>query len=285
MSWDIVCTAKGATETLKFNMALILFPVCRNTITWLRSTWLSSVVPFNDNINFHKVKWNDLTWIWGQITILFWQIEIVCVVSVVGVILHGGTHLGYDFPRIVKADHYTFQQTIAMDFHWKQPSYTDIILTTEVISGISMFFLMAIAFLLATRISRRNLLTLPWPLHRLTGFNAFWYSHHLFVIVYILLIIHSIFLFLAHDWIQKTVQQSKFLSDFFKISWSWSFPILKNEHYLNLMLTETLLLSNINLQTWIYLAFPVMLYGGERTLRAFRASRYKVKILKVWRQL
>ena len=51
-----VCTAKGAPETLKFNMALILFPVCRNTITWLRSTWLSSVVPFNDNINFHKVK-------------------------------------------------------------------------------------------------------------------------------------------------------------------------------------------------------------------------------------
>lgn len=210
-----VCTAKGAAETLKFNMALILFPVCRNTITWLRSTWLSSVVPFNDNINFHKL---------------------IAAGIVVGVILHGGTHLGCDFPRIVKADHYTFQQTIAMDFHWKQPSYTDIILTTEVISGISMFFLMTIAFLLATRISRRNLLTLPWPLHRLTGFNAFWYSHHLFVFVYILLIIHSIFLFLAHDWIQKT--------------------------------------------TWIYLAVPLILYGGERTLRAFRASRYKVKILK-----
>lgn len=32
-----VCTAKGAAETLKFNMALILLPVCRNTITWLRN--------------------------------------------------------------------------------------------------------------------------------------------------------------------------------------------------------------------------------------------------------
>ena len=31
-----VCTAKGAAETLKLNMALILLPVCRNTITWLR---------------------------------------------------------------------------------------------------------------------------------------------------------------------------------------------------------------------------------------------------------
>lgn len=50
-----VCIAKGAAETLKFNMALILFPVCRNTLTWLRSTALSKVVPFDDNINFHKV--------------------------------------------------------------------------------------------------------------------------------------------------------------------------------------------------------------------------------------
>ena len=49
-------TAKGAAETLKFNMALILLPVCRNTITWLRSTKLGYVVPFDDNINFHKVR-------------------------------------------------------------------------------------------------------------------------------------------------------------------------------------------------------------------------------------
>lgn len=51
-----VLTAKGAAETLKFNMAIILLPVCRNTITWLRSTKLSNFVPFDDNINFHKVQ-------------------------------------------------------------------------------------------------------------------------------------------------------------------------------------------------------------------------------------
>jgi len=51
-----VCMAKGAAETLKLNMALILLPVCRNTITWLRNkTKLGAVVPFDDNINFHKV--------------------------------------------------------------------------------------------------------------------------------------------------------------------------------------------------------------------------------------
>ncbi|PHT96622.1 hypothetical protein BC332_34033 [Capsicum chinense] len=46
-------TAKGVVKTLKFNMALILLPVCRNTITCLRSAKLNSFVPFDDNINFH----------------------------------------------------------------------------------------------------------------------------------------------------------------------------------------------------------------------------------------
>lgn len=52
-----VCFAKGAAETLKLNMAIILLPVCRNTITWLRNkTRLGVAVPFDDNLNFHKVS-------------------------------------------------------------------------------------------------------------------------------------------------------------------------------------------------------------------------------------
>ena len=51
-----VTTAKGAAETLKLNMAIILLPVCRNTITWLRNTRAARALPFDDNINFHKVS-------------------------------------------------------------------------------------------------------------------------------------------------------------------------------------------------------------------------------------
>ena len=53
-----VCVTKGAAETLKLNMALILLPVCRNTITWFRSTFLGIVFPFDDNLNLHKVITN-----------------------------------------------------------------------------------------------------------------------------------------------------------------------------------------------------------------------------------
>lgn len=211
---NCLCVAKGAAETLKLNMALILLPVCRNTITWLRSSRLGVAVPFDDNINFHKT---------------------IAVAIAVGVFLHAGIHLSCDFVRIAQCSETDFQKYLSSDFD-KQPKYMDIILSTEGVSGIAMVFIMCIAFILATRWFRRSLVKLPWPFHRLTGFNAFWYSHHLFGLVYALLIVHSIFVFLSHGWLQKT--------------------------------------------TWFYLAVPVVLYLGERTLRALRAGHYMVNIVK-----
>ncbi|RVW43113.1 Respiratory burst oxidase-like protein F [Vitis vinifera] len=189
----LLLTAKGAAETLKFNMALILLPVCRNTITWLRSTKLGLFVPFDDNINFHKT-------IAGAI--------------VVGVILHAGNHLACDFPRLEKATQINYNDYL-IEFGSDKPTYADLVRGKEV----------------------RSLVKLPKPFDRITGFNAFWYSHHLFVIVYILLIIHGTYLYLVHKWYLKT--------------------------------------------TWMYLAVPVCLYAGERTLRFFRSGFYAVRLLKV----
>ncbi|XP_031253692.1 respiratory burst oxidase homolog protein A-like [Pistacia vera] len=177
-------TAKGAAETLKFNMAIILLPVCRNSITWLRKNRrISSVIPFNDNINFHKL-------IAGGI--------------VVGVILHGGTHLACDFPRISGSDSSIFRQTIAASFGYHQPSYIQILATTEVATGIAMVVLMSIAFSLATKWPRRQSPSLPRSVRQVTGYNTFWYSHHLFIFVYALLIVHSMFLFLTSNVTEKT---------------------------------------------------------------------------------
>ncbi|KMS97792.1 hypothetical protein BVRB_5g123540 isoform B [Beta vulgaris subsp. vulgaris] len=177
-------TAKGAAETLKFNMALILLPVCRNLVTWLRrSPLISSFVPFNDTINFHKL-------IAGGI--------------VIGVVLHGGTHLACDFPRITQSSPLVFLRTIGNKFGNHQPSYLQVLCRTEVVTGIAMVILMVIAFSLATRMPRRQPPSLPQPIRRVTGYNTFWYSHHLLIIVYVLLIIHSMFLFLVTSFAQKT---------------------------------------------------------------------------------
>lgn len=66
---------------------------------------------------------------------------------------------------------------------------------------------MAIAFTLATSGFRKNGVKLPYQLNKLTGFNAFWYSHHLLAIVYVLLIFHGYYVILVHKWYKKTVGQ------------------------------------------------------------------------------
>ncbi|XP_040987137.1 respiratory burst oxidase homolog protein A [Juglans microcarpa x Juglans regia] len=176
-------TAKGAAETLKFNMALILMPVCRNTITWLRSTKLAYFIPFDDNINFHKT---------------------IAAAIVIGIILHAGDHLACDFPKLVRLSESAYEKTFHHDFGSRKPSYIDLVKGVEGVTGILMVILMLVAFTLATRWFRRNHIKLPKPFNRLTGFNAFWYSHHLFVIVYILLVIHGQYVYLVHKWHLKT---------------------------------------------------------------------------------
>ncbi|RRT39565.1 hypothetical protein B296_00035186 [Ensete ventricosum] len=189
-----ITTAKGAAETLKFNMALILLPVCRNTITWLRSTRLARALPFDDNINFHKT---------------------IAAAIVVGVILHAGLHVTCDFPNLISSSDPKYAP-LSPYFGKTKPTYLALLRGPEGVTGIIMVVCMLVAFTLATHWFRRSLVRFPKPLDRLTGFNAFWYSHHLFVIVYVLLIVHGERLYLIHEWYRKTVT-------FLQYVWSLNF--------------------------------------------------------------
>ncbi|KAL8226088.1 hypothetical protein R6Q57_018645 [Mikania cordata] len=178
-----VCIAKGAAETLKLNMAIILLPVCRNTITWLRNrTRLGFVVPFDDNLNFHKV---------------------IAMAITIGVGLHAISHLTCDFPRLIHATENEYEP-VEQFFGDQAENYWHFVKEPEGYTGITMIVLMTIAFTLATPWLRRGKLNLPPFLKKLTGFNAFWYSHHLFVIVYVMLIVHGIKLYLTKEWYKKT---------------------------------------------------------------------------------
>ncbi|KAJ0266187.1 Respiratory burst oxidase protein A [Hirschfeldia incana] len=178
-----VCAAKGAAETLKLNMALVLLPVCRNTITWLRTrTMLGAVVPFDDSLNFHKV---------------------IAIGISIGVLIHATSHLACDFPRLIAANEEAYEPMVKY-FGVQTKRYMDFVQSVEGVTGIAMVILMTIAFTLATPWFRRNKLKLPGPLKKITGFNAFWYSHHLFVIVYSLLVVHGYYVYLIKEWSKKT---------------------------------------------------------------------------------
>ncbi|XP_078444165.1 riboflavin synthase-like superfamily protein [Wolffia australiana] len=196
--------AKGAAETLKLNMALVLLPVCRNALTWLRSTRARFFFPFDDNVNFHKI---------------------IAAAIVVGIVVHAGNHLACDFPRIINSSPEQLR-AMAVDFGSERPTYRTFIGGVEGVTGIMMLGIMALAFTLAT----------SWFRKKITGFNAFWYSHHLLAVVYLLLLVHGFFMQLVHKWYQKT--------------------------------------------TGMYLAAPLLLYLGERTLRSLRSEAFPVRILK-----
>ncbi|CAD6245375.1 unnamed protein product [Miscanthus lutarioriparius] len=191
-------TAKGAAETLKLNMALVLLPVCRNTLTWLRSTWARFFVPFDDSIAFHKI---------------------IALAIAVGICLHAGNHLACDFPRLIASEPDEYR-LVARFFGRDKPSYRGLLAGAEGVTGIVMVTLMAVSFTLATRPFRKReeakaasrgagggrwWRQLPFfPLAHLAGFNAFWYSHHLLIVVYLLLIVHGWFMFLVDKWYQRT---------------------------------------------------------------------------------
>ncbi|XP_072954122.1 putative respiratory burst oxidase homolog protein H [Typha angustifolia] len=178
-----VCVAKGAAETLKLNMALILIPVCRNTLTRLRSTSLSNIIPFDDNINFHKV---------------------IALAIATGTIVHTLSHVTCDFPRLITCPNSKFLATLGPNFDYKQPTYPSLLASIPGVTGILMIIMMAFSFTLATHFFRRSVVKLPSPLHHLAGFNAFWYAHHLLALVYILLVLHGFFIFLTKKWYKKT---------------------------------------------------------------------------------
>ncbi len=65
--------ARAAALVLHFDIALILFPVCRTLISLLRQTPLNSIVPFDKNITFHKqIAYSIVFFTWVH-TIAHWN--------------------------------------------------------------------------------------------------------------------------------------------------------------------------------------------------------------------
>ncbi|KAL8146198.1 hypothetical protein AgCh_004080 [Apium graveolens] len=182
-----VCIAKGAAETLKLNMALILFPVCRRTLTKLRETFLGTFVPFDENLNFHKI---------------------IALGIAIGVITHTVFHLTCNLVKISTCPKALFMRTLGSSFDYQQPSYMDIVMTVPGTTGVIMLLIMTFSFTLATHSFRRKVVKLPWKFDRLAGFNSFWYSHHLLIVVYILFYFHGTMLIIGKQrttWMYITV--------------------------------------------------------------------------------
>lgn len=185
-----VCFAKGFGETLKFNMALILLTVCRRTLTKLRSTFLHAIIPFDENINFHKL---------------------IALGIVIGSVAHTLFHLGCNYIKLSTCPKHKFMNALGPILNYQQPTYMGLLTSIVGLTGVFMCVIMAFSFTLATHSFRRNVVKLPWIFHNLAGFNAFWYAHHLLALAYVLLFMHGWFLIFKKPWYQRSVSTTQHL--------------------------------------------------------------------------
>ncbi|CAK7324916.1 unnamed protein product [Dovyalis caffra] len=178
-----VCLAKASAETLKLNMALILLPVCRRTLTRLRSTFLGTFIPFDDNIKFHTY---------------------MAFAIVVGTVVHTLAHVLCNIPLLTSCPRDKFMAYAGPLFHYQQPDYWFFIGSNVGVTGILIILIMGFSFTLATHYFRKNVVRLPGTFHKLAGFNAFWYAHHLLALAYVLCFLHGHFLIFEKPWYAKT---------------------------------------------------------------------------------
>jgi respiratory burst oxidase len=140
-------------------------------------------------------------------TLLFLVLrQMIAMAIAAGICLHAGNHLACDFPRLIASSPGEYQ-LVAGFFGEEKPTYRHLMSGVVGVTGIVMVVLMAVSFTLAAHPLRRaSTRLLPSPLGHLAGFNAFWYSHHLLVVVYLLLLVHGWFMFLVSKWYQRTVR-------------------------------------------------------------------------------
>uniref|UniRef100_A0A2C9KDP5 NAD(P)H oxidase (H2O2-forming) n=1 Tax=Biomphalaria glabrata TaxID=6526 RepID=A0A2C9KDP5_BIOGL len=158
MSYGISFT-RGGAAAMSFTFSFLLLTMCRNTITFLRSTLLNQFIPFDSHISFHKVvAWTAL--FFSAIHVIGYSFNFYHLVSEPTRFLCVFTSLVFrtEMP-------YTFQQWV----FGTMPGFT----------GVLLVLILCVLYVFATQTARRHI------------FSLFWITHKLFILLYVLTIIHG----------------------------------------------------------------------------------------------
>ncbi|XP_054572254.1 dual oxidase 1 [Eptesicus fuscus] len=159
-----IILSRGTAASISFMFSYILLTMCRNLITFLRETFLNRYVPFDAAVDFHRL---------------------IASTAIVLTVLHSAGHvvnvylfsisplsiLSCLFPGLFHDDGSEFPQKYYWWFFQTVPGLT----------GVIMLLVLAIMYVFASHHFRR------------CSFRGFWLTHHLYILLYILLIIHGSF--------------------------------------------------------------------------------------------
>ncbi|XP_006831758.1 PREDICTED: dual oxidase 1 [Chrysochloris asiatica] len=159
-----IILSRGTAASISFMFSYILLTMCRNLITFLRETFLNRYVPFDAAVDFHRL---------------------IASTAIILTVLHSAGHvvnvylfsisplsvLSCLFPGFFHNDGSEYPQKYYWWFFQTVPGLT----------GVLLLLVLAIMYVFASHHFRRR------------SFRGFWLTHHLYILLYILLIIHGSF--------------------------------------------------------------------------------------------
>uniref|UniRef100_A0A803VSI0 NAD(P)H oxidase (H2O2-forming) n=1 Tax=Ficedula albicollis TaxID=59894 RepID=A0A803VSI0_FICAL len=157
-----IIISRGAAASISFMYSYILLTMCRNLITVLRETFLNHYIPFDAAVDFHR---------WIAMAALIFSV-LHTAGHIVNVYIFSVTPLSVlsclfssvftnDGSQLPEKYYWWFFQTI--------PGMT----------GVLLLMVLAVMYVFATHHFRR------------VSFQGFWITHHLYVLLYVLVIIHG----------------------------------------------------------------------------------------------
>ncbi|OWK58826.1 Dual oxidase 2 [Lonchura striata] len=157
-----IIISRGSAASISFMYSYILLTMCRNLITVLRETFLNHFIPFDAAVDFHR--WIAMAALIFSVLHTAGHIVNVYIFSVTPLSVLSclfSTVFTNDGSQLPQKYYWWFFQTI--------PGMT----------GVLLLVVLAVMYVFATRHFRR------------VSFQGFWITHHLYMLLYILVIIHG----------------------------------------------------------------------------------------------
>ncbi|KAG0418419.1 hypothetical protein HPB47_004884, partial [Ixodes persulcatus] len=156
-----VTITRGAASAQMFTYSTLLLTMCRNSITFLRDTFLHRYVPFDSAIPMHLY-----VAIWAGI------FSVIHSVGHAFNFYHIATQTADDLTCLFR-EYFHATDELPKFHYWCFATMTGL-------TGVFLLMLLAVMYVFATPYARRHV------------FNAFWNTHNLYPVFYILMILHGL---------------------------------------------------------------------------------------------
>lgn len=155
-----VTVTRGAASSMMFTYSVLLITMARNFFTYLRETIFNYYIPFDSHIAFHKI---------------------VALTALAFTVMHGIGH-GINFYHIATQtsnDLTCIFREVYFRSHFLPKFSYWLFLTMTGFSAFVLSLVTVVIFVFAVQYARRY------------AFQAFWFTHHLYIVFYILMFLHG----------------------------------------------------------------------------------------------